>query len=289
MRLGLLQATIVRAGAVSLGLLALGWACPFPSAAHGGFHEQLERANHAVAADPSAPERYLARAELYRHHGDHSDALADLDRAAALDPSRHEVDYFRGRVHLDSGRAQAAEAALRRYLEREPGSAAARAARAQALVLLGRSLEAAREYTRAITVQPVPIPAYYLKRASALAAAGGEHLPEAIRGLDEGLAALGPAVTLQRAAIELEIRRENYDQALARLDRAAAGSPRQETWLARRGEILERAGHVVEARDSFELALGEIERLPPHRRRTDAMVRLEARLRGAIRRFSEIP
>lgn len=288
MRRGPLQ-TLVRTGAASLTLLALGWSCPLPSVAHGDFHEQIERADRAVAADPGAPERYLTRAELHRRHGDPSEALADLDRAAALDPDRHEVDYFRARVYLDSGRAQAAEATLRRYLESEPGSAVGRAARAQALLALGRPLEAAREYTRAIAAQPVPIPAYYLERARALAAADGDHLAEAIRGLDEGLAALGPAMTLQRAAIELETRRGNYAGALARLERAAAGLPRQETWLARRAEILERAGRVAEARDCFALALGEIEHLPPQRRRSDAMARLEAQLRDALRRLSATP
>ena len=96
-------------------------------------------------------------------------------------------------------------------------------------------------------------------------------------------------MTLQRAALDLEIRRGNLDGALARLEHASASSPRQETWLARRGEILERAGRLEEARDSFALALREIDRLPTHRRRTDAMTRLDERLREALGRVSKTP
>jgi tetratricopeptide (TPR) repeat protein len=265
------------------------WSSPLASFAHGGFHERIERANRAVEADPDAPGPYLNRAEIHRRHGDFAEAIADLDRAAALEPGGHQVDYFRGHVYLDSGRPMEAEAALRRFLEHEPRNPAALEASARALVSLGRHLEAAHEYTGAIESQPVPIPAYYLARAEAFARAGDEHLPEAIRGLDAGLMTLGPVMTLQRAAIDLEVRRGNVDGALARLERAAEASPRQETWLARRGEILERAGRLEEARDSFELALREMDQLPSHRRRTAAMTRLDAQLQQALARVSGSP
>jgi tetratricopeptide (TPR) repeat protein len=281
------SSALLRAGFAGLLAVALCWGSPLPGFAHGGFHERIERANRAVEADPDAPGPYLNRAELHRRHGDFAEAMADIDRAAALEPGGHASDYFRGRVYLDSGRAQQAEAALRRFLEHEPRNPAALEARARALASLGRHIEAAHAYTRAIESQPVPIPAYYLARAEAFAEAGAEHLPEAIRSLDAGLVTLGPVMTLQRAAIALEVRRGNVDGALARLQSAAAASPRQETWLARRGEILERAGRFEEAHDSFELALREMDQLPPHRRRTDAMTRLDAQLREALARVSE--
>jgi tetratricopeptide (TPR) repeat protein len=283
------SSTLYQAGSAALLAVALCWSSPLPSFAHGGFHERIERANRAVEADPDVPGPYLNRAEIHRHHGDFAEAIADLDRAAALEPGGHQVDYFRGHVYLDSGRPKEAEAALRRFLEHEPRNPAALEASARALLSLGRYLEAAREYTSAIESQPVPIPAHYLARAEAFAKAGDEHLPEAIRGLDAGLMTLGPVMTLQRAAIDLEIRRGNFDGALARLERAAAASPRQETWLARRGEILERAGRLEEARDSFELALREMDQLPSHRRRTAAMTRLDAQLQQALARVSGNP
>ena len=56
------------------------------------------------------------------------------------------------------------------------------------------------------------------------------------------IAALGEPVTLQLFAVDLEVQRERWDAALERIDRIAARSARQETWLLRRGEILEQAG-----------------------------------------------
>ena len=273
--------------AIWIGLI---WSVPLLSSpsthAHGSFRERIGRLNRQIKQDPRDAELYLTRAGIYRNRGEWDAALADIDRAAQLDPGRRDVDYFRGRVFLATDEPQKAEAALRRFLETAPDHPAARVARARALAKLGRHLEAAEEYTHAIQNAPVLIPEYYLERAQALSESGEEHRGEAIRGLDEGMARLGPLVTLALAAIELDVASGHFDAALARLERVAARAPRQEWWLARRGEILERAGRKQAARDAFQLALAEIRRLPSHRRKTKAMVRLEARVREAIERLS---
>ncbi|MBA2646756.1 MAG: tetratricopeptide repeat protein, partial [Pyrinomonadaceae bacterium] len=91
-------------------------------------------------------------------------------------------------------------------------------------------------------------------------------------------------ITLQLAALDLELAQKRYDRALTRLERIAAQSPRKETWLARRGEILEQAGRKTEAHAAYAAALAAIETLPPHRRRVKAVTELETRLRAALRR-----
>lgn len=271
-------------------LIGLVWSAMLVSApstyAHGTFHERIGRVNGQIEMEPQNAELYLTRAGIYRSHGDWEAALADIDRAAQLDPDRRDVDYFRGRVFLAAGHPQKAEVVLRRFLEAAPDHPAALVARARALAKLGRHLDAADEYTRAIQHAPVPLPAYYLERAQALAHGGDAHRGAAIRGLDEGMARLGPLVTLALAAIELEVEGGRFDAALARLERLTARTPRQESWLARRGDILERAGRTQAARESFQRALAEIEKLPSHRRKTQAMARLEARVRESIERLS---
>jgi len=158
---------------------------------------------------------------------------------------------------------------------------------ARALAELGRSRDAAVHYTRAIEAAPVPIPARYLERADALLAAGE---PEAaLGGLDEGLARLGPVVALATRAIEIECAQGRVDAALARLERLASLASRQETWLARRAEILEDVGRRSEARAVYTAALAEVERLPARRRTTPAMLQLEARARDALARLARAP
>ena len=99
-------------------------------------------------------------------------------------------------------------------------------------------------------------------------------------GLDEGINKLGPLVTLELAAIDLELRRDNYDAALARLDVITAQSERKEMWLVRRGEILSAAGRSEEAREAFNAALTAIDSLPPARRQSKAITALQLRARS---------
>jgi len=109
-----------------------------------------------------------------------------------------------------------------------------------------------------------------------------EQWAEAVRGLDDGLQRLGPLVTLQLFAIDAELKLKNYDGALARVDKVAERSPRKETWLARRGEILVQAGRSDEARRAYESALAALQTLPPTRRNVPAMQELSKRIQKQI-------
>jgi len=144
---------------------------------------------------------------------------------------------------------------------------------------------AARELTRGIELHGSPMsprPDVYLDRARALAAEGGEHVDEAIHGLDEGARRLGGAITLQLLAIDIEVRERRWDAALERLAAIEASSPRKESWLAHRGEVLLAAGRTDDARRVFQDALAAIAALPPHRRGAPVMAALDARVHAAL-------
>ena len=87
---------------------------------------------------------------------------------------------------------------------------------------------------------------------------------------------------MQLSAIELELRRQNYDAALVRLDRVTSQSERKEAWLVRRGEILKLAGREEEARAAFNAALVAIESLPPAHRQNKAVTTLQLRARRGL-------
>lgn len=255
---------------------------PNRSRAHGDLHEQIEQVTKQIAKDPQNAELYLKRGELHRAHQEWDDAQADYDRALALDPGLFVIDYTRGRMFLEAGWPRSAKVSLDRFLRRQTNHVEALTARARASMKLEQHLDAARDYTAAIRHAATGRPELYIERAQALAAEGAAHFEEALGGLDEGMQKMGTLVTLQLYAIDVELKRKHFDAALERLEKIAAQSPRKETWLARRGEILQQAGRGEEARKAFERALQAIGALPPARRNVPAMAELEKRIKTAL-------
>jgi len=268
---------------LAAGLLAL----PLVQA-HPDLDWQISQMTARIEADPRNARLYLQRGELYRNHRDWSAAEADFLRARALQPDLAAVDFYIGQLKLDADLPKQAKQALDRFLAKEPDHARAHIARARALVRLGQPRAAVRDYDRALQAHGKdhrPEPTYYLERAHALASVGTKHVDAALRGLDDGLERLGRPVTLQLYAIELELERGRHDAALARLEQIASRANRQESWLVRRGEILESAGRVVEARSAYAAALDAIEALPVSRRGSRAMQRLQTQAATAVERL----
>jgi tetratricopeptide (TPR) repeat protein len=248
--------------------------------AHEGLHEQIVAVTAKIRRDPKNASLYLQRGELHRLHHDWTRAAADYDRAARLQPSLTIVDLARGKMLFESHRLQQAKFVLDRFLRRQPGHVEGFITRARVLAKMGARVQAAQDFRQALTSTSEP--ELYLERAQVLAE-DERHIEEALRGLDEGIHRLGPLVTLQLLAIDLESRRKNYGAALIRLDLIAAQSERKEMWLVRRAEILRNAGRIEEARATFKAALLAIESLPPDRRQNRAVTALELRARSGLK------
>ena len=250
--------------------------------AHEGVDEHIVALTAKIKRDPKNASLYLQRGELYRVHRNWRRAAADYDRAERLQPSLIIVDLARGRMFFESGRFSRAKFVLDRFLRQRPADVEGLTTRARVLAKLAARTEAVDDFTQAIALMQPPEPELYLERAEVLAG-DTSTIPEALRGLDEGIKRLGPLVTLQLAAIDIELRGKNYDAALTRLDLIAAQSERKETWLVRRGEILAAAGRNEEARNAFNAALVAIDSLPPARRHNRVITALQLRARSGLR------
>lgn len=170
------------------------------------FEEALAAADKAVAAAPSEPDAWAARAEAKRRLNDLEGALADLDRAAALMPGEPRFLGARAEIKRRLGDWAGAEADATGWAQRaearrcggrlkealaaadsavaEEASAWALVVRAKALRALGRNAEAERSLADAVAQDP----GSYLARAwhgEALRALGRG--PEALAELDQAL------------------------------------------------------------------------------------------------------
>ncbi len=250
--------------------------------AHAELILQIDMVTKEIAQDPRNAELYIRRGQLRREHIEYEAAYADFEQALALEPDLPNIDFLRGRLFLDWGWPLSARASLDRLLARNPRHAEGFTWRARALVRLNQPMAAARDYDRAITLAPESGPDLFVERAQVLMAVGPEQTGAALAGLDEGIKRLGPLVTLQLFAIDAELKQKNYDGALARVDSITARSPRKETWLARRGEILRQAGRPAEARRAYADALAALQTLPATRRNVPAMQELARRIQKEI-------
>lgn len=268
------------------------WVFCGTAAAHPGLDEQIAELSQRIDRGPVSAPLFLERGEVHRAHRDWPAAEADYRRAIELDPRLHVVQLAKARMLLEAGQAEAAREAAAQYLRHDAASLEGFLQHARSLAALGRHLDAAREYARAIRLGADDHKAgvdLYLERAQALAAAGNAHLDEAIRGLDEGLDRLHGAVSLQLLAIDLELRRQRPDDAVRRLDTIAALAGRKETWLLRKAEVLEQFGRRVEAASAYRQTLAAIEALPAGRRMTRAVATLRDQATAALTRLAVGP
>lgn len=250
--------------------------------AHGPAHEQIAALTEEIKKNPRDAVLYLKRGEMHRAHEQWDAAQADFDTAAMINPNLAPLDLLRGRLFQEAGWNLSARVALDRFLARNTNSVEALITRARTLVKLSEPLAAANDYARALALLPEPAPEIYIERSQALAAAGDKHLDDAVRCLDEGIGRLGPLVTLELFAIDLDVKRGSFDSALRRVDTVSGRLPRKETWLAKRGEILLQARRTNEAHSAFQAALSAIDSLPPARKSLPAMIELRRRVQDQL-------
>lgn len=242
-------------------------------AAHVHIDAALTELNRLIARSPDRPELYLRRAACHEEHANWAAAEADVLRAGSLAPDYPGTTAALARIYSATSRLMRALAVLDRALAANSNDAELLILRARVHGRLGKPADACADYARATALLPNLSPGIYLEWS-----AHAQDPAESLAVLDAGLTRLGPAIALLDRALDVEIKLERTDAALARLDRLIASSERKEGWLKRRGDLLTNAGRGVEARQAYASALSAIEALPDWLRRSPSTVALTASL-----------
>lgn len=253
-----------------------------PAQAHGDVHPRILELNRQIESHPQDAGLVLRRGELHRLDGNWTNALADLARAARLNPKLDLVELERGRVYFDAAQPERAVPHLDQFLLANPTNAVALVTRARCRAWLGRHREAVDDFSAAILASPAAGPDLHLERATALHALGIDGDREALKGLNDAIASIGPVLTLQAAALDLEVQLKSWDAALSRIGKLSEASPRRDRWLMRKAEVLELAGRTAEARAAWREAQREFEALPERMRTTPAGQKQAAQLKSAL-------
>jgi tetratricopeptide (TPR) repeat protein len=245
---------------------------------HAGTHEQIEVLSRRIEQAPGEVTLYLKRAELYRQHALLPEAEADCEKFLDLGGNAAEGLLCLARIRLDRDHLAEAMILLNQVLENR-ALIPAFLLRAEANGRMKKPKAAADDYERAIQLFEAPYhaqPDVYV--AQALARVDAKQIDEAIAGLERGMKRVGPVISLQQAALDIEREQGRWTAALRRVDGILTDAPRKEEWLALRGELLMELDRPEEAQAAFADALKAIDALPSSRRAVDAMVELRGRV-----------
>ena len=108
----------------------------------------------ACAAPTPAFDDHLAAGRAALDAGDTAKAIAELETAVGLDPTRAEAQVLLGQAYYTAGRSQEARERLQTGLRQDPNNASAQYLLGDLSVDAGRLLDAATAYAAAVKIDP---------------------------------------------------------------------------------------------------------------------------------------
>ena len=120
----------------------------------GKTEEALAEFDRALALDPYNVQALYGRGLIYQGEKQHQQAIADFTAANGLSPQKVEPLLGRATSYLALDKAKEATADLDEAVQADPNSAKAWSARGQAYERLGDKAKAAASYGRALNIRP---------------------------------------------------------------------------------------------------------------------------------------
>ena len=202
--------------------------------AHSDLLAQIERLDDQIQAQPENAEWLIRRGDLHRRHEDYAAAARDFEAARALAPDHSEIDFYQGRLGLETADFDAAARYLERYLAANPRHPGAWRLRAETALGENDSCFAAEAFERAVRFSDAPSPALYRQWVLALLAAGDRQ--GALAAVDAGLQRLGAEVSLLGLGSDTALADRDAGRAQAYLKRLPAGLEGRSPWSERMAE-----------------------------------------------------
>jgi tetratricopeptide (TPR) repeat protein len=267
---------------MKLSALAI-MACVFPfilgTNAHGhGAHDEL--VSECLEKLEKAPNESAIRHRLamaYVQHGDWELALIELDK---LDDSVVDCRLTRARALLLGKQHEKSRELLDALVTKSPENPLVLTERARVFGGLRKPAESLADYRMALKFMPRLDPLFCLEMADALISQ--ERQEEALAVIQKGIAALGDVPVLLLRALEIETATGKTEAALSRIAILEKQAPRPEPWMARRAELLAKAGRADEARAAWTALKNHLSSLPNLQRGTPDFLALSAKADAAL-------
>jgi predicted Zn-dependent protease len=169
--------------------------------AHPGIHEQVDVLNERLKKQPTY-QLYAQRAHLYFEDGQVDLALKDLEIASKLGPQEPLLFEY-GNIYAAKSNYGKALKYYDQFIKFNNSFYEVYQARARALIRLGRTDDAIKDFKHSFELQQFPHPGLYIEAANLMYEEKDHDFQAAIGLLDEGIKRLGVQGQLQERAIQL--------------------------------------------------------------------------------------
>jgi tetratricopeptide (TPR) repeat protein len=218
---------------------------------HPDLDLQIDELTEQLEKQPDQAGLLLKRGDLQRRHGNWDLAWADFNRVRQIQADNELLDWFEGRLAVDSGQPELALKYLDRFLTLNPGHGIALQNRAQAFMLLDQPLMAARDLQTVINGEETPGPALYSANALALIKAGSEYYPQAMDVVRDGLVRFHSEMLLTGIATDISLARLDIGSAQDLISKLPGPLLNLPQWQFRRALLDCVSGRRQDALNSF--------------------------------------
>lgn len=245
-------------------LLLLSSVLIIDTSAHAGFHENMDRLNEEIAAQPKNAELYFKRGENYRNHGKWDLAEADYQQALSHTNAFAEVALAQGRMAFTRRLFKESDGYTATFLDQEKGDWRGLLLRARSHAAQERFDPGIADFEASIAANERPAPGHFLELARTRVSKGD--VDAALKGLEAGRKQIGPVPTLYLEGLKIAEQAEMPARALNILDELETHIPTNPAWLVQRGKLLQKMEKSAAARQAFRDAKDKISKLPTRRR-----------------------
>lgn len=255
--------------------------------AHGAYHDLVARIEAELKKSPADAALHYKLAKAHAGHEDAKACLKEIAEVERLAPGVYPTGYLRGLSLFLGGENEQAKEVLDQFLRTHPDHVDALATRGRVLAKMDRPAESTADLQAAVKASPSPSGELVMELALAYQKLGKPE--EASKVLDDALKTARDAPLLLECALKIETAGGMWDSALGRIDGLQKNAPRPEPWMAKRAELLAKAGRTEDARTAWIALRDRLVSLPSLERGTPQNSQLLTQARQALGETAPAP
>lgn len=263
-------------------MLSIMFVCLLASAplwAHGDLHERINQVTEEIKEDPTNPALYFKRGQLYFHHEEYDNSLADYDKAIELGLNDEEIDYWKARLFLAIDETERGIEVITRYLSGHADDVNATRIYAKLALAAGDTETAITQFERVITLANTTLPENFMELVEVLRQTGNDE--RAIYWLQQGGEMLGQLYVFDVAMIAIYEQQQNYDAVIEIYNRLLANRNRKEGYYYEIAMCYNKMSDAAMTKQYLDMSHEALNRLPGHIQQTAAMLQLKKDIEDA--------